>query len=80
MSVAGIASQFSQLQGAKPANHIIDRELHLMSCKRDVIQTFRVCTTLRKVNTLMDDLLLICTTVCTAELMGLSPNMLMASL
>ena len=37
MSVAGIGSQFSQLQGAKPANH---SELHLMSCKRDVTQTF----------------------------------------
>ena len=45
VSVAGIGSQFSQLQGAKPANHIlIDRELHLMNCKRDVTQTFRVCT------------------------------------
>ena len=44
-----IGSQFSQLQGTKPANHIIDRELHLMSCKRDVIQTFRVCTALREV-------------------------------
>ena len=49
VSVAGIGSQFSQLQGAKPANHIIDCELHLMSCKRDVIQTFRVCTALREV-------------------------------
>ena len=44
MSVAGITSQFSQLQGAKPANHIIDRELNLMSCKRDVTRTFHVCT------------------------------------
>ena len=42
VSVAGMGSQFSQLQGAKPANHIIDCELHLMSCKRDVTRTFRV--------------------------------------
>ena len=42
VSVAGIGSQFSQLQVAKPANHIIDCELHLMSCKHDVTQTFRV--------------------------------------
>ena len=56
-----IGSQFSQLQGTKPANHIIDRELHLMSVlKRDVNQTFRFvfCTALHKLNTLMDDLLL----------------------
>ena len=42
MRVAGIGRQFSQLQGAKPANHIIDCELHLMSCKRDVTQTFHI--------------------------------------
>ena len=42
VSVAGIGSQFSQLQVAKPANHIIDSELHLMSCKRDITQTFHV--------------------------------------
>ena len=49
VSVAGIASRFPQLQGAKPANRIIDRELHLTSCKRDVIQTFRICIALREV-------------------------------
>ena len=37
VSVAGKGSQFSQLQGAKPANHIIDRELHLMHSPTDVL-------------------------------------------
>ena len=40
-SVAGVGSQFSQLQSAKPANHIIDCELHLMT-ERDVTQMFHV--------------------------------------
>ena len=35
-------SQLSQLQVAKPANHIIECKLHLTSCKRDVTQTFCV--------------------------------------